>query len=756
MVLASLSRSRAGAGRHALLLLATVLACFMAVQGLRTPPKIDGLSPNTKLSSFKSTFAAYTSDMSRLPLRTSYSNYLTACKLPVTSFNQARANNFQASLKRVMQTNSATKLKHVAGLNMFSQMSFAERARYLGLRPSGSSWAQTTSANAAMLRQTARFNTSAAEAAAESFFAAAAAARASSRAAPAQEEEIPDWTLVLPGIKNQGGCGSCWAFATAASTEAASFAQTGMVVSLAEKQLVDCNRENNGCNGGNFPAAFDYIIQNGLTTSTNYPYVAQQSMCPAQLPEIVSRLSSYTQLPVNDEAAMYEALKTGPIVVGITADAAFQEYAGGVFTSDTCAGPPNHAVLVVGAGRDEELGADYWLLRNSWGESWGEGGYMRIARGSSGPGMCNIAFDPYQVTSGDEPLPPPPPPPGPDGGCEDTTITVTAKTSLADIAKEYKTTVARIQLDNSLDDPSMQLEDGRELRITCPSGVWSEPYGVWNNWNAANAMVAAPVEGTCPEGHYAQRFYVKPSQWYTAGAWTGSTWVGQVTMTCSDGTEVNIDAQPDFNPGWADGALAQANGFTSVSLKAGAAVDSLFGVGAQSGGERLFSCPPGMVVTGIAGGASPGQYPKGWVANLQFRCSNPFGTEGEGAALFGAMLRAPFPKVPFGLSCKTHTPSASDTWQSIASKYKVLASELMRSNPQIAGRCTANRPVFIPPCIDGVVQGTKVSGARTASARAIDQNLPLVQAAAAAETMNADALIAAAAAAQPAAAAEGY
>lgn len=113
-------------------------------------------------------------------------------------------------------------------------------------------------------------------------------------------------------------------------------------------------------------------------------------------------------------------------------------------------------------------------------------------------------------------------------------------------------------------------------------------------------------------------------------------------------------------------------------------------------------------------------------------------------------------QVPFGLSCKTHTPSASDTWQSIASKYKVLASELMRSNPQIAGRCTANRPVFIPPCIDGVVQGTKVSGARTACARAIDQKLPLVQAAAAAETMNADALIAAAAAAQPAAAAEGY
>ena len=88
---------------------------------------------------------------------------------------------------------------------MFSQMSFAERARYLGLRRSSSSWAQTTFTNAAMLRQTARFNISAAEAAAESFFAAAEAARASSRAAVAQDDEIPDWTLVLPGIKNQGG-----------------------------------------------------------------------------------------------------------------------------------------------------------------------------------------------------------------------------------------------------------------------------------------------------------------------------------------------------------------------------------------------------------------------------------------------------------------------------------------------------------------------------------------------------------------------
>jgi cathepsin L len=95
--------------------------------------------------------------------------------------------------------------------------------------------------------------------------------------------------------------------------------------------------------------------------------VARQDTCPAQLPEIASRLSSYTQLPSNDEAAMYEALKQGPIVVGLTADTSFMDYAGGVFTSDSCGGQPNHAVLVVGAGRDEELGADYWLIRNRCG-----------------------------------------------------------------------------------------------------------------------------------------------------------------------------------------------------------------------------------------------------------------------------------------------------------------------------------------------------------------------------------------------------
>jgi hypothetical protein len=117
------------------------------------------------------------------------------------------------------------------------------------------------------------------------------------------------------------------------------------------------------------------------------------------------------------------------------------------------------------------------------------------------------------------------------------------------------------------------------------------------------------------------------------------------------------------------------------------------------------------------------------------------------------VLLLPATQVPFGLSCKTHIPSATDTWQSIASKYKVLVSELIRANPQATGRVTGNTPVFIPPCIDGVLQGTKTSGARAASLMAVDQRLPLKQAGATAKAMDADALVAEAAAAQAAAAA---
>lgn len=92
-------------------------------------------------------------------------------------------------------------------------------------------------------------------------------------------------------------------------------------------------------------------------------------------------------------------------------------------------------------------------------------------------------------------------------------------------------------------------------------GTWSPPYGVWDNRNAGNAMSEIPTVAVCPPGSYAVSFYVKPSQWYNgAGPFTGSTWVGTITMTCSDGTEQTLDAQPDFNPGWADGTQTQITG----------------------------------------------------------------------------------------------------------------------------------------------------------------------------------------------------
>jgi cathepsin L len=210
--------------------------------------------------------------------------------------------------------------------------------------------------------------------------------------------ELPaevDWRkqgYVTP-VKNQGQCGSCWAFSTTGSLEGQMYKKTGVLTSLSEQQLLDCSTSfgNHGCNGGLMDNAFDYIKSNGgLDSEAAYPYETRQSYCRYKQADSVGTVTGYTDISTGDELELKQALATqGPVSVAIDAShQSFQFYDQGVYDEPACDSYQlDHGVLAVGYGT--ENGKDYWLVKNSWGTSWGEEGYIKMSRNCNN--QCGIA-----------------------------------------------------------------------------------------------------------------------------------------------------------------------------------------------------------------------------------------------------------------------------------------------------------------------------------------------------------------------------
>ena len=216
-----------------------------------------------------------------------------------------------------------------------------------------------------------------------------------------------DWRdkNAVTAIKNQGQCGSCWAFSTTGALEGLNAINNGNLLSFSEEQLVDCSGSygNEGCNGGAMDNAFQYVAAEGIELESDYPYTASggtSGSCAYSSSKVAFKNGGYEDVETYSDSALQAAVAQQPVSVAIEADQdCFQYYTGGVLDDSSCGTSLDHGVLAVGYSTGSSDG-NYWIVKNSWGTSWGLNGYVQIAmNGGSDGGICGINLDPSYPTA---------------------------------------------------------------------------------------------------------------------------------------------------------------------------------------------------------------------------------------------------------------------------------------------------------------------------------------------------------------------
>jgi len=275
--------------------------------------------------------------------------------------------NYRASKARIARLNTqaaASGLNTKFGINEFSDMSPEEfKGKYMGYQPSGKKVEIPEFVDTGSM----------------------------------QLEAIPksfDWRSkgAVTAVKNQEQCGSCWAFSTTEGVESAWFMAGHPLPNLAPQQIVDCDNNDDGCDGGDLPTAFQYVKQYGLEKASAYPYTAEDGTCNYNKAAVVAKITGfqYATQSGNETKMQLASLVHGPLSICVDAET-WQDYTSGVITHN-CGNSLDHCVQIVGWDvTSDGQNIPYWIIRNSWGTSWGLQGYLWVERNKNECGVSDEA-----------------------------------------------------------------------------------------------------------------------------------------------------------------------------------------------------------------------------------------------------------------------------------------------------------------------------------------------------------------------------